>query len=299
MRSSDISELIGFATVAEQKSFRRAAEKLNLTPSTLSHSLRSLEERLGVRLLNRTTRSVALTDAGTALLAQIGPALQQIAGAVDGLHAVSPVARGTVRINTPRLVGQMVFGKRLGDFARAYPGVMLDITVDDNFVDIVGQGFDAGIRLGDSIAQDMVAVRVTEDLRVIVVGAPAYLAEHPAAIGVPEDLRAHRCIGFRMGASRVLCKWELEDGTRSVAVEPKGALAVDGYALLLDAAVAGAGLAYIVESSARAAIADGRLVQVLPGWSAPLPGFFLYYPSGRHMSSALRAFIDFFRYVPA
>jgi len=299
MRSSDISELIAFAAVAEQKSFRRAADKLGLTPSTLSHALRALEARLGLRLLNRTTRSVALTDAGAALLAQIAPALQQIAGAVEGLHALSPEARGTVKVNTPRLVGGMVFGQRLGEFARAYPGVVLDIAVNDNFVDIVGEGFDAGIRLGESIAQDMVAVRVTPDLRVIVVGAPSYLAAHPAAIETPADLRAHACIGYRMGASRTLCDWDLENGSARFSLAPKGALAVDGYELLLDAALAGAGLAYIVESSARAAIADGRLVQLLPAWSAPLPGFYLYYPSGRHMSSALRAVIDFFRYRPA
>jgi DNA-binding transcriptional LysR family regulator len=298
MRPNEIAELIGFAAIAEQKSFRRAAERLNLTPSTLSHSLRALEERLGVRLLNRTTRSVALTEAGMALLEQIRPALQQIAGAVAQVNGSSAEPRGTVRINVPHLAAELVLGKRLGEFARTYPSVVLDIAANDAFVDVIGQGYDAGIRLGESIDRDMVAVRVTDELRNIVVGAPAYFAAHPAPLAAPEDLHAHHCIGYRASGSRTLYKWEFEQGERMVQVPPRGPLVLDSHALLVRATLAGAGLAYVVESAVQEELADGRLTRVLDDWCQPFPGFFLYYPSQRQMSSGLRALIDFVR-LPA
>jgi DNA-binding transcriptional LysR family regulator len=298
MRSSDIAELIAFATVAEHKSFRRAAEKLNLTPSTLSHSLRALEERLGVRLLHRTTRSVGLTDAGTALLAQVRPALAQLQAAVADLHGASPEPRGNLRLNLPHLAAGMVFAKRLGEFARAYPEVVLDIATDDRFVDIVGEGYDAGIRLGESLDQDMIAVRVTPPLRNIVVGSPAYFAAHPPAPAVPEDLHAHRCIGYRASGSRTLYKWEFALGERQVNIAPRGALVLDNHALLIEAALSGAGLAYVIEAAVEDALADGRLIRLLDAWCRPFEGFFLYYPSRRQMSAALRACIDFVRLAP-
>ena len=295
MRSNELAELIGFATIAEQKSFRRAAERLNLTASTLSHSLRSLEERLGVRLLNRTTRSVALTDAGTQLLAQIRPALRQIEGAVAQVNVFSAEPRGTVRINVPHLAAELVLSKRLGEFARAYPAVVLDIGANDAFVDVIGQGYDAGIRLGESIDRDMVALRVTDELRNIVVGSADYFARHPAAIATPEDLHAHQCIGYRATGSRMLYKWEFERSDRTVHVQPNGPLILDSHALLIKAALAGAGLAYVVEAAVKEELADGRLVRVLDAWCQPFPGFFLYYPSHRQISSGLRVFIDFVR----
>jgi DNA-binding transcriptional LysR family regulator len=295
MRPNDIAELIAFAAIAEQKSFRRAAERLNLTPSTLSHSLRSLEERLGLRLLNRTTRSVALTDAGMALLAQVRPALQQIEGAVAQINGFSIEPRGTVRINVPHLAAELVLGRRLGEFARAYPSVVLDIAANDAFVDVIGQGYDAGIRLGESIDRDMVAVRVTSDLRNIVVGSPAYFAAHPAPLATPDDLQGHRCIGYRATGSRTLYKWEFQQGERTVQVQPVGPLVLDSHALQVEAALAGAGLAYVVESAVEEELADGRLVRVLDDWCQPFPGFFLYYPSTRQMPAGLRALIDFVR----
>lgn len=298
MRSNELAELIGFVTVADLKSFRRAAEKLQLTPSTLSHSMRSLEERLGVRLLNRTTRSVAPTDAGLALLAQVRPALQQIAGAVAQVHGFNPEPRGTLRLNVPHLAAAMVFAARLGEFARAYPGIVLDISLDDRFVDIVGQGYDAGIRLGESLDQDMVAVRVTERLRSIVVGAPSYFAANPTPIVTPEDLRAHACIGYRASGSRTLYKWEFERDARVLNIATSGPLVLDNHALLVKAALAGAGLAYVIEAAATEHLAAGRLVRVLDDWCAPFDGFFLYYPSARQMSPALRALVDFVRLAP-
>jgi len=298
MRASEISELIAFASVADQKSFRRAAEKLGLTPSTLSHSLRSLEERLGLRLLNRTTRSVGLTDAGAALLAQVGPALRQIEAAVEDAHDASPEPRGTVRLNVPHLAAQMVFGKRLGEFAKAFPGVVLDIATDDKFVDIVGTGYDAGIRLGESLDQDMIAVPLTGPLRNIVVGSPAYFAAHPAPIASPEDLLGHACIGYRASGSRKLYNWEFERGGRRVNIQPKGPLVLDNHELLIGAALDGAGLGYVIESAVKGELEDGRLVRMLDAWCQPFEGFFLYYPSHRQMSAALRACIDFVRMRP-
>lgn len=298
MRSNELAELIGFVTVADLRSFRRAAEKLQLTPSTLSHSMRSLEERLGVRLLNRTTRSVAPTDAGLALLAQLRPALQQIAGAVAQVHGFSPEPRGTLRLNVPHLAADMVFAARLGEFARAWPGIVLDIATDDRFVDIVGQGYDAGIRLGESLDQDMVAVRVTGRLRSIVVGSPAYFATNPAPLVTPEDLHAHACIGYRASGSRTLYKWEFERDARVLNIATSGPLVLDNHDLLVKAALAGAGLAYVIEAAVAEHLAAGRLVRVLDDWCAPFDGFFLYYPSARQMSPALRALVDFVRLAP-
>ncbi len=297
MRSNELAELIAFAAVAEHKSFRRAAEQLGLTASTLSHSLRALETRMDVRLLNRTTRSVALTEAGMALLDQVGPALRQIAGAVDQVNAASSEPRGTVRINASHLAADLVLGRRLGDFARAHPGITLDIASDDRFVDMVGNGYDAGIRLGDSVEQDMVAIRLTAPLRIVVVGSPAYLAERPAP-ATPDELDAHRCIGYRIrngSGTGKLCKWEFGRDGVTAAFEPGVQLVVDSHALLVDAALSGAGLAYVVEAAVAGHLAAGRLVTVLDDWCAPVAGFFLYYPSQRQLPSALRALVEFLR----
>lgn len=295
MRASDITELIAFTAVAKHKSFRRAADKLNLTPSTLSHSLRSLEERLEVRLLNRTTRSVGLTDAGAALLIEIQPTLQQLETAVEKMQRTGLEPSGTVRLNVPHLAAQMVFSKRLAEFARVYPAVLLEIATDDKFVDIVGEGYDAGIRLGESVDQDMIAVRATGPLRNIVVGTPEYFAANPEPISSPEDLLVHRCIGYKARGSRRLYKWEFECGERRINIQPKGNLILDSHGLLVESVLSGAGLGYVIESTVSDELADGRLVRVLDAWCQPFDGFFLYYPSRRQMSSALRACIDFFR----
>ena len=295
MRPSEFAELSAFVAVAEEKSFRRAAERLGLTSSTLSHALRALEERLGVRLLNRTTRSVSATDAGLALLADVGPALRRIDSALGQVNAFSARPRGVVRLNLPHLAAAMMLGARLGEFARAYPDVVLDLAADDRFTDIVGHGYDAGVRLGESLDQDMVATRVTHDLRIAVVGSPRYFEANPAPVLTPDDLRQHRCIGYRANASRVLCKWEFDNGTRAAALLPAGPLIVDSHVLLVQAALDGVGLAYVVESAVAHELAAGRLVRVLDDWCQPFPGFFLYYPSRRQLSSALRALIDFVR----
>lgn len=295
MRTSDISELIAFATVAEHRSFRRASERLGLSPSTLSHSLRSLEDRLGVRLLNRTTRSVGLTDAGAALLVQLRPALGQIESALVGIHEFSTEPRGTVRLNVPRLAADMLLGKRLGEFVGTFPGVVLEVAIDDRFVDIVGAGYDAGVRLGESIDQDMVAVRLCPPLRNIVVGSPRYFANNPLPIACPEDLLGHRCIGYRASGTRRLYKWEFVHGDRRVDIQPQGPLVLDDHGLLVQAALEGAGLGYVIESSVQEELANGSLVRVLDAWCRPFDGFFLYYPSHRRISAALRACIDFLR----
>ncbi len=295
MRPNEFAELNAFVMVAEERSFRRAAARLNLTPSTLSHAVRALEERLGVRLLNRTTRSVAPTDAGLALLEQIAPAFRRIESAVEQVNDFSEQARGTVRINIPHLAADMVLAGRFGEFASRYPEVVLDVAANDGFIDIVGQGFDAGIRLGESLHQDMVATRVTADLRIAVVGSPDYFAQHPVPVDTPADLARHRCIGYRATASRTLYKWEFERDGRALNIEPSAPLVLDSHALLVQAALAGAGLAYAIESTVTEAIAEGRLVRVLEAWCQPFPGFFLYYPSRRQLSPALRALIEFVR----
>jgi len=295
MRANEYAELSAFVMVAEEKSFRRAAERLGLTASTLSHSVRALEERLGVRLLNRTTRAVAPTDAGLALLAQVGPAFKQIDGAVEQINALSAHPRGTVRLNVPHLAADMVLAHRFAEFAALYPDVVLDIAVNDGFVDIVRQGYDGGIRLGESLDQDMVATRVTADLRIAVVASPAYFASHPHLILAPEDLRQHQCIGYRASASRVLYRWEFDKEGRAPALLPAGPLILDSYDLLVKAALGGAGLAYAIESSVAQHVAAGRLVRVLEDWCQPFGGFFLYYPSRRQMSPALRSLIEFVR----
>jgi DNA-binding transcriptional LysR family regulator len=295
MRANEYSELTAFIAVAEERSFRRAGERLSLSASTLSHAVRALEQRLDVRLLNRSTRAVSLTDAGSALLGTIGPAFQSIDAAVASLNAGSAAPRGSVRINIPHLAAHIVLGGRFAAFAQAYPDVVLDVGVNDAFVDIVASGFDAGIRLGDSVDKDMIATRVSADLRIAVVGSPDYFARHPAPIDSPADLRAHLCIGYRATGTRQLYPWEFENDGAAAAITPAGPLIVDAHDLLVDAALSGAGLAYAIESQVEAQLADGRLMRVLAPWCPSFPGFYLYYPSRRQMPSALRALIDFLR----
>ena len=295
MRPNGYAELQAFVAVAETLSFRKAAERLALKASTLSHALRALEERLGVRLLNRTTRSVAVTAAGAALLAEVGPALRAIDAALAAVNAHAGEVRGRLRINSPHLAADLVLRHRLAEFAALYPDVVLDLALDDSFVDIVGDGYDAGVRLGESLAQDMVAVAITAPLRIAVVGAPAYFARRPQPIGQPADLQAHACIGYRATGSRVLYRWEFERDGRKVDLTPQGPLVLDSHALLVQAARDGAGLAYAIEAAVQDDLASGALHRVLDDWCPPFAGFHLYYPSRRQLAPALRALIDFLK----
>src|SRR5687768_9957905 len=276
--------------------FTRAAKRLNISTSGLSHAIRRLEEQIGVRLLTRTTRSVSPTDAGEQLLAQLRPALSDIRGVLTSLSGLQSTPVGRIRLLCPRLAAKTVVAPKLGQFARDYPGVQLEITTDDSRVDLVSAGFDAGIQFGEYLAQDMVAVRVSSDLRPAIVAAPAYFATHPKPTA-PRDVLKHQCIGFRhRGESKY--RWEFDKGDQSMAISVRGSLLVDDLDLVIQAALDGAGLAWVAEDRIAPLLASGALVRVLEDWSPPFPGFFLYYPSRKHQPAALAALIETFRLEP-
>jgi DNA-binding transcriptional LysR family regulator len=290
----DLPDLAAFVTVAKLGGFARAAAELGLTRSALSHALRGLEERLGVRLLNRTTRSVGLTEAGQRLFERLSPALAEVASAVEDLNAFRGRPAGSVRLNVPRLAAATVIGPRLAAFARAYPEIQLEIAVDDALVDIVEDRYDAGIRFGERVGRDMVGVRVGPDQSFAVVGSPGYLASHALPV-TPHDLHSHACIGFRFPSSGVLYRWEFEKDGETILHTPAGAPILNDLELAVRAALEGIGLAFIGRTMLAPHLRDGTLVQVLGDWCPPFPGFFLYYANRRHMSAALRALIDFLR----
>ncbi|HYQ18662.1 MAG TPA: LysR family transcriptional regulator [Polyangiaceae bacterium] len=294
MRGNEYGELAAFVAVVEELSFRRAAARLGLTPSALSHTIRALEERLGVRLLNRTTRSVAATEAGRALFSRVAPAFTDIAGAVDGVSAFRDGPAGSVRINLPKLAADLVFGSVFGSFSRTYPDIRVELIVDDGLADIVAGGFDAGIRPGELLEKDMVALRVTPDLRSAVVGSPAYFATRTLP-RTPRDLSDHQCIGYRWTRSAGFYRWPFRKRGQALEVEPVGSVAVNDVDVMIGAALDGAGLALTLENHVAEHIRAGRLVRVLEDWCQPFPGFFLYYPSRRQMPVALRTLVDFLR----
>jgi DNA-binding transcriptional LysR family regulator len=289
----ELSVLSAFLTVAEERSFTRAAKRLNISTSGLSQAIRKLEEQIGVRLLTRTTRSVSPTDAGEQLLAHLGPALGDIRTTLTNLSGLQSRPVGRVRLLVPRLAAKTVVAPKLGRFAQDYPGVELDITTDDSRIDLVAAGFDAGIQFGEFIAQDMVAVRVSPDLRPAIIGAPAYFETHPKPT-TPRDLLQHRCIRFRHRGESVY-KWELDKGNESLEIAVHGSLILDELDLLIQAAIDGAGLAWVAEDRVAAHLAGGTLVRVLEDWCPPFPGFFLYYPSRKQQPAALAAVIETFR----
>jgi DNA-binding transcriptional LysR family regulator len=280
-------------TVAEERSFTRAAKRLNMSTSGLSQAIRKLEEQIGVRLLTRTTRSVSPTNAGEQLLAHLRPALGDIRTTLTNLSGLQTTPVGRVRLLVPRLAAKTVVAPKLGRFARDYPEVELDITTDDSRIDLVAAGFDAGIQFGEFIAHDMVAVRVSPDLTPAIVGAPAYFASH-AKPASPRDLLQHRCIRFRHRGESVY-KWELDKGDESLEIAVNGSLILDELDLVIQAAIDGAGLAWVAEDRVAAHLSSGTLVRVLEDWCPPFPGFFLYFPSRKQQPAALAAVIETFR----
>jgi DNA-binding transcriptional LysR family regulator len=296
MVRDELSVLAAFLAVAEERSFTRAAKRLNVSKSGLSHAIRRLEDDIGVRLLARTTRSVSPTEAGEQLLASLRPALSDIRGTLTQLSGLQRRPVGRVRLLVPRLAAKTVVGPVLGQFVRDYPDVVLDITTDDSRVDLVAAGYDAGIQFGEYIAQDMVAVRVSPDVRPAIVASPAYFRANgrPAA---PSDLLQHRCINFRHRGEGVY-RWELDRDDQSVAVAVDGSLILDDLDLVIQAAVDGAGLAFLGEDRADPYLRSQALERVLEDWSPPFPGFFLYYPSRRQQPAALTALIETLRLVP-
>ena len=294
MRVNEISQLSAFVAVAEERRFRRAAARLNLMPSTLSHSLRALETRLGVRLLNRTTRTVGLTEAGDILLQKIAPAFASIGAAVEAVNDFRERPHGTVRISVPHLVARMIVAPIVAPFLEAYPDVVLEVIANDAFVDIVKDGFDAGVRLGESLDQDMTAVPVSPDYQTAIVASPAYLERHgiPAS---PRDLQAHACILHRQ-ASGTIYRWELERGGQRSVVQVDGRLVVDTIELTVSAAIDGVGIAFVPDVTVTGELQSGRLMRILEDWSPPFPGFYLYYSGRRQTSAALRALVDVLRF---
>jgi DNA-binding transcriptional LysR family regulator len=285
--------LTAFAAVAEERSFTKAAARLGVSTSALSHAMRGLEERLGVRLLARTTRSVAPTEAGEQLLAQVGPALGDIRTALDGIGRLRERPAGRLRVVMPRLAASMVLLPRLARFAREYPDVVLDVTTDSGPVDIVAARFDAGIDIGEFIQRDMVAVRVSADQRAAIVASPAYFKAHPKP-RKPQDLLQHRCIGCRHGTA--LYRWEFEKGGKEVTVGPPGPVVLDDVDLMVRAALDGVGIAFTFEEQVASLLARRRLVRVLEDWCPPWPGYFIYYPSRRHQPPGLSALIETLRH---
>jgi DNA-binding transcriptional LysR family regulator len=287
------SELRGVIAVAEHRNFRRAAAELGISASALSHSIASLEQRLGVRLFQRTTRSVSVSEPGARFLEQIRPALGQIAEAVRRAHELRDKPAGTLRFNMSAAAARRLFAPLVLPFLERYPDVSVDIVSEGRLVDIVAGGFDAGVRLAGSVPRDMVAVPCGPPMRFVVVGAPTYFAAH-ARPKSPADLHQHQCICRRM-PSGVTLAWEFEKGTDSLTIDVRGPLTLDADELMVQAALAGVGLAWVNEWSVEALLASGQLVSVLDDWSQPFAGICLYYPSHRHVSAALRAFVALIR----
>ncbi|ROU06447.1 LysR family transcriptional regulator [Lysobacter enzymogenes] len=289
-KSGDLSAYSVFLAVANQRSFRAAAAELELTPSAISHSIKSLEQRLGVRLFNRTTRSMALSDAGERLLARLRPAMAAIEDAVQEIEDRRGTPSGTVRINASEGAIRLVLKPLLARFLREHPQVRLDLVSDGRLSDIVADGFDAGIRLAEAVAQDMVAVNVLDRVRFAAVASPAYLAARGRP-RVPQDLHGHDCIRFRF-ESGAIYRWEFERRGTVERINVDGPLTLTDQPLMVEAAIDGIGIAFVPDHLAADALGDGRLQRVLEDWCPDSPGLCLYYPGHRHVSSGLRALID-------
>lgn len=297
MAKASLIELEAVAAVARVGGFRAAARELGQSSSAVSHAIAALEERLGVRLFNRTTRSVALSPEGERFVAEIGPALAAIDGAIEnaGEHSAEP--SGTLRINTSYGAARMFLTPLFLDYARRYPRVELEIVTEGALIDVTGQGFDAGIRLAEAVPPDMIAVPILREIRSLVVGTPAYF-ETCGVPKVPTDLYRHRCIRARM-ASGKLYRWEFERRGEAVLIDAPGTLTLDESSLMEEAVLAGVGLSYLAEPGIAQHIASGRLVTVLEDWTPPYAGPCLYFSSRRHIPLRLRALIDLIRAHPA
>ncbi|WP_127089994.1 LysR family transcriptional regulator [Aquabacter cavernae] len=293
MRKISSADLASFLAIARHRSFRRAADELGCTPSALSHALRALEERLDLRLVNRTTRSVGLTEAGEQLYARVSPAFRDIDDALEDLNSFRGTPTGQLRINAAPASARLVLLPLVARFLAAHPGVSVEVVADNALVDMVSDGFDAGVRLGETIAQDMIAIPLGPRQRSAIVATPTFFEAH-ARPSAPEQLKGLPCIGLRFGSGR-LYAWEFERGGVNLAVEVSARLILDDQDLMVEAALNGTGIAYTFEDQVRDLVAQGRLVRVLEDWCPYYQGFYLYYPSRRQMPSALRAFVDFVR----
>jgi len=295
MARENLNDLFSFLAVARARSFTRAAAQLGVSQSALSHTLRGLEERLGLRLLTRTTRSVAPTVAGERLLQALGPRFDEIDVEIAALGALRETPAGTVRITATDYAADTVLWPLLTPFLRRYPDIKVEIIIDYGLTDIVAQRFDAGVRNSEQVAKDMIAVRIGPDMRMAVVGAPAYFAARPPPKS-PPDLVGHGCINLRLPTHGGLYAWEFEKGKRPLKVHVEGQLVFNGTFQMLNAALGGFGLAYVPEDVAQPHIAGGRLLRVLEDWCPPFPGCHLYYASRRQSSPAFALLVDALRY---
>jgi DNA-binding transcriptional LysR family regulator len=295
MPRDTMSDLVAFLAVARERSFTRAAGQLGVSPSALSHTMRALEERIGVRLLTRTTRSVAPTDAGERLLRTIGPHFDDIRAEIDGLSALRDKPAGSIRIVAGDHPARKLLWPALQKLLPNYPDIHVEICVDNGFTDIVTERFDAGIRLGEAVAKDMIAVRIGPEIRFAAVGSPAYFEQRPKP-ETPHDLRDHQCINQRLPTLGGFYAWDFEKNGSELRVRVEGQLAFNDINLVCAAALTGFGICFLPEDETSDAVADGRLVRVLEDWTPPWPGYHLYYPSRRHQSPAFALLVEALRY---
>jgi DNA-binding transcriptional LysR family regulator len=295
MQRGNLDDLLAFLAVARERSFTRAAAKLGVSQSALSHTMRELEARLGVRLLTRTTRSVSPTQAGERLLQTIGPRLDEIDTELIALGEFRDKPAGTIRLTAIDFVADTILWPKLVPLLRKYPDIKVEIVVDYGLTDIVDQRFDAGVRSGEQVAKDMIAVRIGPDVRMAVIGAPSYFKTHPKPRR-PQDLVEHSCINLRLPTHGGLYAWEFEKAGRELKVRVDGQLVFNGTNQMVNAALAGFGLAYVAEEIVRTHIGRGRLVHVLQDWCPPYAGYHLYYPSRRQPSAAFALLVDALRH---
>lgn len=295
MDRDDLVDLNAFMAVAAERSFTRAAAKLGTSQSALSHTVRRLETRLGVRLLTRTTRSVAPTAAGERLLATLTPALGMIDAELASLSDLRDKPRGMIRITTSEHAAETVLLPVLAPFLAEYPDIQVELSIDSGLTDIVTDQFDAGVRLGEALAKDMVAARIGPDLRMAVVGSPSYFDQHPIP-KTPQDLAQHNCINLRLRSAGGMYAWELEQGDREVRVRVEGQMSCNNTATIVRAALRGVGLGFVMETSVAEHIRQGKLARVLEDWCPPFAGYHLYYPSRRQSSAAFILLVDALRH---
>lgn len=293
MSKPTLAELRAFMAVAEHLNFRRAADLLGITRSSLSHIIRGLEDRLGARLLHRTTRSVSLTETGERLLKRIDPLMRDLDAALEEVSGEPGRMTGELRINGSEGAIRLLLHQIVPEFMSRYPCVALDLVAEGKLVDIVGQGFDAGVRLGEAVPRDMIAVRISPDMRFLAVASPGYLAARPT-LETPDDLSHHQCLRQRLPSGKRY-RWEFHKHGQEVAVDVPGMLTLDNTQMMVEAALDGLGIAYVPENYAQAALTEGRLIAVLEDWCPLIPGLFLYFSGSRHVPASLRAFIEMVR----
>jgi DNA-binding transcriptional LysR family regulator len=295
MQRGNLDDLLAFLAVGRERSFTKAAAKLGMSQSSLSHTIRELESRLGVRLLTRTTRSVAPTQEGERLLQNIGPRFEEIDAELAAVRDLRDKPAGTIRITSTEYAADAILLPKLAKLLPAYPDIKIEIVVDYGLSNIVAEGYDAGVRSGEQVAQDMIAVRIGPDLRMAVVGAPSYFRKRPEP-KKPQDLIGHNCINLRLPTHGGLYSWEFEKGGRELKVRVEGQMTFNGAAQMLNAALAGYGLAYIPEGMVEPHLAKGRLKRVLEDWCQPYSGYHLFYPSRRQSSAAFTLLVDALRH---